>query len=360
MISLNLPINGVSFGQVSTGFLRELHRREEESILSLIANNADLSSQKEDSNFNEWIRSAVFNFLPFHNRKNKIFKLWHINGSMESFSEKQVLLSFYELDNPTRHEVNIVKNNYKVLFSAQESVDIFRNLGCDNVEYIPLYFDSDNFKITNKQYFEDGRIVFNVAGKLERRKHHVKTIRAWARKYGNNPKYSLQCAIYNNFLTPEQNQTLVNQITEGKKYFNINFLGFMGKNEIYNDYLNSADIIISMSGGEGWGLPEFQSVAMGKHSVTLDASGYKGWANKKNSVLVKPSGKITSVDNIFFRNGDLFNQGDIYDFTEDSFIDGCEEAIKRFEKSKVNGEGLKLQQEFSVQKFTDKILNYLK
>jgi hypothetical protein len=134
----------------------------------------------------------------------------------------------------------------------------------------------------------------------------------------------------------------------------------MGKNEIYNDYLNSADIIISMSGGEGWGLPEFQSVAMGKHSVTLDASGYKGWANKKNSVLVKPSGKITSVDNIFFRNGDLFNQGDIYDFTEDSFIDGCEEAIKRFEKSKVNGEGLKLQQEFSVQKFTDKILNYLK
>ncbi len=55
----------------------------------------------------------------------------------------------------------------------------------------------------------------------------------------------------------------------------------MQKNSLYNDYLNSANIILGMSGGEGWGLPEFQSVALGKHAVILNATGYKDWATEK-------------------------------------------------------------------------------
>jgi len=46
-----------------------------------------------------------------------------------------------------------------------------------------------------------------------------------------------------------------------------------------------------MSGGEGWGLPEFQSVALGKHGVILNSSGYQDWANEKNTVMVQPNGK---------------------------------------------------------------------
>lgn len=360
MTSVHLPINLVSFGQVSTGLLRELYRRKEDTLISLVENNGDLSCQKDDPEFSNWIKLAVSGFVAKHSRQNKIFKLWHLSGSLESLSEKQVLLSFYELDRPTPNEINIVKNNHKVLFSSQDTVDLFKSLGCNNVEYIPLYFDSANFARSEKKHFSDGRIVFNVAGKLERRKHHVKTIRSWVRKFGNNPKYSLQCAVYNNFLSAEQNQGLIAQILEGKKYFNVNFLGFMGKNEIYNDFLNSSDVIISMSGGEGWGLPEFQSVAMGKHSVTLNASAYKGWANEKNSVMINPSGKISSIDNVFFRDGEAFNQGDIYDFNEDDFIAGCKEAIKRVESSRINREGLKLQEEFTVGKFTDKVLSHLK
>ena len=62
-------------------------------------------------------------------------------------------------------------------------------------------------------------------------------------------------------------------MTQGQKFFNVNFFGYMAKNTLYNDFLNSADVILGMSGGEGWALPEFQSVAMGKHAVILNASG---------------------------------------------------------------------------------------
>ena len=63
-----------------------------------------------------------------------------------------------------------------------------------------------------------------------------------------------------------------------------------------------------MSGAEGWGLPEFQSTAIGKHSVILNATGYKQWANEENSTLVEPSGKQPIYDNTFFKEGSQFNR----------------------------------------------------
>ena len=153
---------------------------------------------------------------------------------------------------------------------------------------------------------------------------------------------------------------LINRILDGKKYFNIQFLDFMSKNNVYNDYLNSADIILGCSGGEGWGLPEFHSVAMGKHSVIMNCTGYKEWADDKNSVLLEPASKIDSQDGVFFHKGSEYNQGKIFDFDEDSFIDCCEKAIKRVESNKLNKEGLKLQSDFTYLKTTDKILELLK
>ena len=152
---------------------------------------------------------------------------------------------------------------------------------------------------------------------------------------------------------------LINRILGGKKYFNIQFLDYMSKNNVYNDYLNSADIILGCSGGEGWGLPEFHSVAIGKHAVIMNATGYKEWANEANSVLLEPDSKIDSNDGVFFHKGSDYNQGQIFDFNEESFIESCEKAIKRVESNKVNQEGLKLQKDFTYAKTTDKILDLI-
>ena len=108
----------------------------------------------------------------------------------------------------------------------------------------------------------------------------------------------------------------------------------MPQNKVYNDYLNSADIVLGMSGGEGWGLPEFHSVGLGKHAVILNATSYKEWANTDNAVMIEPSGKTEIYDNKFFIKGAPFNQGSIFDFNEDEFIAGCEKAIENYETIK--------------------------
>ena len=205
-------------------------------------------------------------------------------------------------------------------------------------------------------FYKDDRICFLLVGKYEKRKGHTKALQAWAKKYGNNKKYHLQCAVYNGFINGDLNNQLVSTALDGEKYYNISFLPPQETNAAYNDFLNSSNIIIGMSGGEGWGLPEFQSVALGKHGVILNAHGYKGWATAENSTLVEPSGKVDCVDNLFFKKGDDYNQGKIFTWEEDDFIEACEQAISKYESSQVNEEGLKLQEEFTYSRTLDEIL----
>lgn len=315
----------------------------------------DLSCQQVPLGFQEWIKSKIMNGLENYSRDIPIFKLWHLNGSLESFSTKQTLLSFYELDQPTNVELNICKNN-NTLFSSQYSVDAFASRGV-KCQYVPLAFDSFNFRqVTPKRHSND-RIVFNVCGKFEKRKCHEKVIKAWIKKFGNNPNYSLQCAIHNPFLNDDQNRQIINKIVEGNKPFNVNFYPLMAENSVYNDFLNSADIILGMSGGEGWGLGEFHSVALGKHAVILNAHAHKGWANNENSVLVEANGKEPAYDGMFFAKGQAFNQGNIFTWSDDAFIAGCEKAVERVMANKLNNEGLKLQYKFSREKFVESILD---
>ena len=352
----NAPVNSVSFGQVAFGLLRESFNRGIESDFFAIGQ-VDLKSQEIDDELLSKITDVLTYSPSRHSRKDPCFKIWHLNGALESPSEKQTLLTFYETDKPTENEINAAKNN-KTLFSSQYAIDIFKDKGVE-CGYLPLYFDHFNFNVKNRKYFSDDRIVFNLCGKFEKRKHHARILDAWSRKYGGDNRFFLQCAIYNPFLTPEENDGVIHNSLRGNRYSNIQILKPMGKNSLYNDFLNSGNIVIGMSGGEGWGLPEFHSIALGKHAVMLDAHSYKEFANEENSVLIQPEGKIDAYDGKFFIENANFNQGQFYSWNEDDFIDGCEEAVKRFEASPVNEKGLDLQHKFTASNTLDKLINHL-
>ena len=352
--ALHLPLNGVSFGQVSTALLREFHQRGVQPCLFTIGQ-SDLSAQETTPDFNKWIESGIKKTFEYYNRNTPIFKLWHLNhDSLTSYAREQSLFTFYELDHPTSIEVNIAKNQKNTIVSSNYAKEVLETHGVDNCKYIPLGFDKHNFHVKKQDYLK-GKIVFNLTGKLEKRKHHKEIIQSWLKKYGNNKDYVLQCAIANPFMKEEDFKANISHIMGGKSYFNINFLGMMQKNILYNDFLNSGNIILGMSGAEGWGLPEFQSVALGKHSVILNASAYKDWATEENSVLVEANGKEDAADGVFFKKGTPYNQGKIFTFDDDAFIDGCEKAIQRYKASPENTAGLELQEKFTYEKTVDAI-----
>lgn len=363
-ISLDLPVNQTSLGSLGALILREIFERENSGDNSIDwyffpIGGVDLSTQTNlPPIFNQWLNQKVVKTLESYTRDIPVFRLWHLNGSNQSFSsKKQSLLSFYELDNPTKTELNTAKIN-NTLFTSKYTQSIFDNFGV-KTEYLPLPFDSYNFQSLGKKYHTDGRIVFNVVGKFENRKSHVQIIQSWIKKYGNNPKYNLQCAIYNNFINEQQNQQIIAQIINNNKPFNVNFYPFFKKNSEYNDFLNSANVVIGL-GTESYGLPEFTSVAMGKYGIILNANGYKSWANENNTILVNPNGKKPAYDGMFFHQGQIYNQGNIFTWGEDEFISACELAIKKVESNPINTEGLKLQQQFNKKDFVDNIIKYTK
>lgn len=367
-LAFELPQNSVSFGQIGILILRELFEQEklngQKYEISLFPiGGIDLKSQTPNPDFENWIKAKIQYGLENHDRNIPCFKLWHLNGGLSSYSNKQTLLSFYELDSPTPAEINCAKNNNTV-FTSQYTCDVFKKVGVET-SYLPLAFDSYNFKVVNKKFHFDDRIVFLLPGKVEKRKHTEKVIKSWIKKYGNNPKYSLQCAIFNPFLGRNQeeinhnNNQIIAKMVSGNKPFNCQFYPLMQENVIYNEFLNSTDIIIGM-GTESWNMPCHHAVAMGKHAIMLNCNGHKDWATQENSVLVEPSGMEPAADGVFFQQNGQFNTGNIFSFTEDSFIEGCEKAVQRVEKNRVNEAGFTLQKTFSKEKFLDNILKIMK
>src|SRR5690606_15433743 len=157
---------------------------------------------------------------------NKVVKLWHLNGGLDAPISKvgNYLITFHETDQITPTELNIINHQEKIIVTSKYSKQVFEDFGAKNVEYIELGFDSNNFWKLNRRAYSDDRIVFGLFGKLEHRKHHLKTLKAWAHKYGNNPNYVMHAAIFNPFLSPEDQTKIILNGLEGKKYWNINFI----------------------------------------------------------------------------------------------------------------------------------------
>jgi hypothetical protein len=144
-INLELPINGVSFGQVSFGILKEFFDRK---ILPNIfpIGPVDLESFAIDQSFFDWLKYCCNKAHSNFSRKYPTIRLWHLIESERRLSDRTILWTFHETDFLTDAEKNIIKNNDVVLFSSNYSGEVAKNQGLENVGVCIPYFDSFNVK----------------------------------------------------------------------------------------------------------------------------------------------------------------------------------------------------------------------
>jgi len=349
------PLNGLSLGNVSLNFLRELKERDLDISMFPVGETGELEAyDKITDDFKEWISAIASNRLKNLHPETPCLKVWHINGS-EKMLPHQHLYTFYEVDSPTEEEINIIKLQKHVFFSSSEASEIFKERGCDNVSHVPLGFDPD-FHETDREYLEEGITHFGLIGKFERRKNTQAIIELWANKFGNNPKYQLSCLVMNPFFNEEQMNQAIQSSLKGTQVSNINFLPRLKTNSEMNDFMNSIDIDLSgLSNGEGWNLPAFNCTALGKWSIVSNCSSHKDWATSENSILIDPVGKQSCYDNFFFKEGMPFNQGEYYKLNGDDILKGMERAVEK--AGQKNTEGTKLRDKFTYAKTLESILD---
>lgn len=351
-IIFEAPINSLSFGNVAINLLREMWKRNMEVGLFPIGK-ADASAHNLEPEFANWIQTSINNRFLYLDKDVPSVKLWHLNGSDNRKTEKQYLVTFYEASEPTFIEKKLANLQTKTLFCGDYARDTFEEAGCENTASFQLGFDQ-TFHLTGKKYLPE-RVHFGLMGKFEKRKHTAKIIQTWLEKYGNNPKYLLSCCVTNPFFSPEQMQQLMASTLQGQRYGNINFLPYLQTNAEVNDFLNAIDIdLTGLSGSEGWNIPSFNAICLGKWSIVLNATAHKEWANASNSILVEPSGKIPIYDGVFFKENDMFNQGEIFDWSKESVLEAFEKAEAK--AGTVNEEGVKTSQQFTYARTLDQIL----
>lgn len=354
-LTLQIPVNNLSLGQVSINILKNLFRMNVNPCIFLIGN-VDLSSFNLGEDFVKWLQFNVAR-APFeHKRKNKTLKLWHINGSLESVAENGSLMTFHETSSLTPAEFNILSQQKNVFVTSNYTKQVFEGHGLKNVVYCPLGFDSDSFSRLDRDFHTKDFISFGLRGKFELRKHTLKTLFFWGRKFGNNENFRLDCSIFNPFYDSRVYMNQIVQIFNGNVPWNINFLPHQPLNSTYNETLNAVDVdLTGMSGCEGFNLPCFQSLCIGKQAVILNAHVHKDFANENNSVLVEPDNMIAAHDGIFFHKGSPFNQGNWFDFSEGAFHIALDKVVEKAKER--NKEGEKLKDIFTYGKTTNTLLD---
>jgi glycosyltransferase involved in cell wall biosynthesis len=351
---VNAPISSLSFGNVSVNIVRELFKKNIDLTFFPIGDKAEMEAyDKIEPDFVKYLQEATNNRYSKISKDIPSLKLWHIFGSETRYSKNQSLFTFHEVSEVTNIEKNLLKLQDNIFVSSNYTKNIFNLNGLDNVTHVPLGFDND-FQITNKTYLQD-KIHFGILGKFENRKNTARIIKSWLKLFGNKPEYQLSCAITNPFLDKARFQNELLKVLEGKQYNNLNFVPYMQTNSEVNDYLNSIDIDLGgLSGAEGWNLPSFNATALGKWSVVINATAHKDWATKDNSILIEPSSLKDCYDDVFFKKGQSFNQGQFFDISDQEMDDAI---LKSLSYAKTpNPEGLKLQKQFTYEKTVETIL----
>jgi len=327
-ITFNVPINSVSLGQTSIAILREAYKANLDCCIFPIGP-VDLSAQNPDPKFDQWLHQKIKESPKHHKRTNRAIKLWHISDINQSYGAEPECVTFLETDACSAHEVAALNNQKVTWVTSNYTKEVMEDYGVKNVKYLELGLDTHSFYKTDRKYYASDVTVIGFGGKFETsRKKHIEIIRALAQKYGNNPKIMIHAAVFNPFFSGEDNSKMIQHALEGKKYFNFVFLPFMQKNAEYNDFLNSCDVFLGMSGGEGRDLPVYQAAALGKKIVALNAHAYKDYLNHDNAWLVEPNGKCSCVDNVFFHANSDYNTGNFFTWDKDEFLAKLEECIK--------------------------------
>ena len=330
MINFNTPINTVSFGHVGLSILHAGFRAGIDANVFPIGN-VDVSAYSFGNDFLSWLGNSIQRAKGEYSSKDASFKLWHLSGAESQVGDGQNLITFHELSKLTPTEVNIAKQQKNVFVTSRYTEGVFRAAGVDNVKYLPLGFDSTHFKNIEgaRSFQKDGNIVFGLFGKWEKRKHTEEVIRAWVERFGGKQGYKLNLNVTNPFFNPQQNQQLLARALDGKQVWNVNPHPYLKTLNELNYCLNACDIVIDMSGGEGFSIPSFSATALGKHAILSDYSSLKDWGPQAGGIMVPTVGLEDAADGVFFHKGGEFNQGEIAKFNKVGFYDGCDEAIMR-------------------------------
>lgn len=274
-------------------------------------------------------------------RDGHSLKLWHPNGFQDAIgSGKRCGYTFYELDTLTEIERHHL-NHLDVLFVPTEWA---KQVALDNCVVVPeiivapLGVDRTIFHEGVVPYIKNTKheTVFLHVGKAEWKRKGLDVLcEAFHNAFQRNDNVKLLLSIENPFIEKVEYDRIVNEFRGGKMGGKVQFLPRFTTQSELASIMASADCGVFPSRAEGWSCPNQEMMSIGKQVICTNYSGFTGYINDKNSMLINISGLEPAIEKPFF-----YGQGNWASFNEET-VDSLIFHMRYIHNSKQNGVDLK-------------------
>lgn len=291
-ISINAPINSVSYGIVSLNILRELNKRHKVSLFPIGGFEVE---QQDVQLINDTLKNAEE--FDYNSPCLRIFHQ-HALHEMPRCSER-IGYPIFELDTFTAREKHSLMSCDKLVVASHWAKDICEKNGINiPISVAPLGVNSE-FSAT--PFREDKFVVGNI-GKWEFRKGHDLIPLIFAEALGEFDDVELHMLAHNRFAGPEINKEWEDYY-KSKLGNKVVFHGRYDQHSSIPQVINNCHVGLYPSRAEGWNMPALETLACGRHLIINNYSASTEFANKDNAFLVQPSGMEVAEDGFFFQSG---------------------------------------------------------
>lgn len=341
--------NQTSYGLVTLNLLKELDRRC--STISLHSQpNGDCDE------FNAVVRKSTNNAAMFDDIAPSLRIAHQFDMAIGIGYGRRFGYTFSELNKLTEIEKRHLNSLDTVIVPTKWQAEVYKQNGVKSkIEICNAGYNDDIF--TPCEYMPP-KCVFLSIGKWEVRKQQDQIVNAFYKAFTKQDNVELWLSCDNGF---------IKDFVEQKKQRYWDLLGdrlkIIGRVKSPFDLariIQQSYCFVAPSLAEGWNLPLLEAMACGKFSIATNYSGHTEFVNSHTTHLIEPTGLVSAIDNMWFRENSPTNCGEWCSYSEDDLISAMKNVLKDYNDGKV----LSKEAEFNASMFTwsnsaERMLNIL-
>ncbi len=307
-ISLNCPINKLSYGYVGVNILKELTELGHKVNLFPIHNQVEA-----DKKYHRYIHQGLFNAQLMADFYAPCVRIFHQFSMLERIGKGKLIgFPIFELDSFSvveKHHLDgldeiLVCSEWaksiivKELQPLEDKKEVVREIS-SHTHVVPLGVDRSIFYEQNPKYYNTNTVFF-TCGKWELRKSHDIIIECFNRAFDEESSVELWMMCANPFLSESQIKEWENLALNSKLGRKISIIPRVETQEQLAEIMVDCDVFLGLSHAEGWNLELLEALSMGKNVICTDYSAHTEFCNKNNANLIQIDALEDAYDGIWF------------------------------------------------------------
>lgn len=252
-----------------------------------------------------------------------------------------------------------------------------KNVDIENVKTVPLAFDLDSYKRSEKDllnfkaYGINSSYKFYTIANINQRKNIESIIKCYYATFKPNEDVVLIIKVNKHGYNKNSLFNYMNHICENIR----KEMGIYPKHEYYNNIIviadnlndkeisslhNQSDCFINLSHGEAWSIPAFEAMCYGNHPICTSWGGPTEYINKNDKetgYLIDYTWKTCTNSDAAFNH--IFRGNEFWTFPNEKQASEAMRYYYENRKSEKNNQGLIYAEQFSLKNVGNKIKEIL-